>query len=315
MNPEKINKIESSNTPLDIEKMKQDFESFKNAGISIETYYDLQQKFLDEKLKPYQETYEESEEAKIVIETNDEKLLTNEEIGDFVDSKFQGDILRKGLVTTIEIRFSEVNYQAPKGNSFGIEKGEYYLPKTKFLEYFNKLSPEQQKELTGNIYHAESFASWNRITEQENETVGVALLESGHVLPTPVALFNLEFDDETKAISEGKLEEAGLGYLSETKESERQKMYALGTIAHELAHNIFQHLIYGKPHQKEWEEIVDRLGSITKYAEEYKNDKLTHYDENFAEAIRLFTTTKEFLEKSGHSEMARFVEKYFSEIQ
>jgi hypothetical protein len=82
-----------------------------------------------------------------------------------------------------------------------------------------------------------------------------------------------------------------------------------------FAQNIFQHLIYGKPHQKEWEEIVDRLGSITKYAEEYKNDKLTHYDENFAEAIRLFTTTREFLEKSGHSEMARFIEKYFPEIK
>ena len=315
MSPEGINKTESSNHLPRLEQMKQDFESFKNAGISTETYYDLQQKFLDKKLKPYQETYEESEEAKIVIETNDGKLLTNEEIGDFVDSKFQGDILRKGLVTTIEIRFGEINYQAPKENSFGIAKGEYYLPKAKFLEYFNKLSSEQQKELSANIYHAESFASWNRLTGQGYETGGVVLLESGHVLPTPVALFNLEFDDETKAISEGKLEEAGLGYLSETKESERQKMYALGTIAHEIAHNIFQHLIYGKPHQKEWEEIVDRLGSITKYAEEYKNDALTHYDENFAEAIRLFTTTKEFLEKSGHSEMARFIEKYFPEIQ
>src|SRR3989344_295616 len=119
MNPEGIDKIESSNPPPNLEQMKQDFESFKNAGISIETYYDLQQKFLDEKLKPYQETYEESEEAQIVIETNDEKLLTNQEIADFVDSKFQGDILRKGLVTTIEIRFGEVNYQAPKENSFG----------------------------------------------------------------------------------------------------------------------------------------------------------------------------------------------------
>lgn len=103
--------------------------------------------------------------------------------------------------------------------------------------------------------------------------------------------------------------------MSEIKETERQKVYALGIIAHEPAHNIFQHLIYGKPESKEWEEIVDRLGSITKYAEEYKDDKLTHYDENFAEAIRLFTTTKEFLEKSKYSEMARFIEKYFPEVQ
>ncbi len=311
MNPERLNQ----NTTPNFEKMKEVFESFKNAGISIQTYYELQQKFLDDDLKPYQETYEQSEDAQIVIENNDEKLLSNKEIGDFIDSKFQGDILRKALVTNIEIRFGEVNYQAPKENPFGIEQGEYYIPKEQFLEWFNKLSPEQQARLREHVYHAESFANWNRITDEKHEMVKTALSDSGYVFPTPVALFNLEFDEETKAIKEGKLEQAGLGYLETTPEERRQKAYALGTIAHELAHNIFQHLIYGKPHAKEWEEIVNRLGSITKYAEEYKKDSLTHYDENFAEAIRLFTTTREFLEKSGHSEMARFIEKYFPEIQ
>ncbi len=306
--------LEKPNQNPNFEKMKEVFGSFKNAGISIQTYYELQQKFLDDELHPYQETYEQSEDAQIVIENNDEKLLTNEEVGEFIDSKFQGAILRKALVTNIEIRFGEVNYQAPKENSFGIEQGEYYIPKEQFLEWFNKLSPQQQAELSANIYHAESFANWNRITDEKHEMVKTALSDSGHVFPTPVALFNLEFDEESKAIKEGRLEQAGLNYLEKVEETQRQKIYALGTIAHELAHNIFQHLIYGKPHAKEWEEIVDRLGSITKYAEEYKKDELTHYDENFAEAIRLFTTTREFLEKNGYSEMIRFIEKYFPEI-
>ena len=43
--------------------------------------------------------------------------------------------------------------------------------------------------------------------------------------------------------------------------------------------------------------------------------RTTPFFENFAEAIRLFTTTKEFLEKSGYSEMAGFIKKYFPEIQ
>lgn len=312
---ENINNFENTKLTFDLEKMKQAFEPFKNAGIPAQTYCDLQEKILEKSLKPYKETYDQIEETQIIIENNDEKLLTNNEIGNFIDSKFQGDILRKALVTAIEIRFNEVNYQAPKENSFGIEKGEYYIPKKIFLNYFNKLSTEQQKEITKNIYRAESFAKWNRIEEKKHKMIRSALSESGCVFPTPVALFNLEFNEETKAIREGKLEEAGLEYLSKTKKPEREKNYALGTIAHELGHNIFQHLIYKKPQAKEWEEIVDKLGSIAKYAKKYQENKLAHYDENFAEAVRVFTTAREWMDKNRYSDMAQYIKKYFSEIQ
>ena len=311
MNLEKPNQ----NFLLNLEGAREVFQSFKNSGVSAQTYYELQQGFLNGELKSYQETYEQSKGASIIIEDNNEKLLTNKEIGEYIDSKFQGDILRKALVKNIEIRFGEVNYQAPKENLFGIEQGEYYFPKELFSGYFDKLSSERQAEISTNIYHAESFANWNRITDERYEMVKNALSDSGNVFPTPVVLFNLEFDKESRAIKDGKLEQAGLDYLEQVEEIRRQKVYALGTIAHELAHNIFQHLIYKKPNMKEWEEIIGRTGGVTKYTERYKNDLLTYYDENFSESIRLFTTTIEFLEKEKYAEVIRFIEKYFPEIK
>ncbi len=315
MNTERLKVVENTNKTFNKLEIKKDFEPFINSGVSMKTFKNLIEKFLEASLKTYQETYEAMDYPRVSNEGNDEKLLTKNEVTLFINEKFQGNILQKALVSGIELHLNEINYQAIEENFLGLEKGEYYLPKEKFLAYFNKLSFEQQEEMRKNIYHAESFASWNRTTEQENETVNTVLLASGKVLPTPIALFNFEFDKETRAIMEGKIEEAGIGYLSEIKESEREKVYALGNIAHEIAHNIFQHLIYNKPQEKEWEEIVKRLGSVTKYAERYKDDDTTHYDENFAEAVRLFTTTREFLEKNGYMEMVLFIKKYFPEIK
>lgn len=300
-------------TPLNLEEMRADFEGFKNAGLPAQVWQDLQEKFENDKLHSYEDTLNEFGETEIIIENNDEKVITNEELVQFVDLHFSGDILKQALVTAIDIRLNEVNYQAPSDNFIGIETGEYYIPKDVFLKYHDKLSTEQLKHVEDHVYRAESFAVWNRNTS--NELTNVGLVESDVVLPTPIAIFNQEFDKENKGIKENKLDEVGLAYLSVVPQNERSKMYALGALSHEIGHNIFQHLVYKKPHEQEWKDIVDKLGNITEYAKEYDKGNGKDYDENFCEAVRVFTTAREWLDKNGYTEMAGYIEKYFPDIK
>ena len=298
---------------LNLQEMRTDFEGFRNAGLPMQVWQDLQAKFENDELHPYEDTLNNFNETEIIIDNNDEKIITNEELVQFIDSHFSGDILKQSLVTAIDVRLNEVNYQAPKENFIGIDPGEYYIPKEVFLKYHDKLSTEQLKHVEDHVYRAESFAVWNRNTS--NELTNTALVESDAVLPTPVAIFNQEFDKENKSIKENKLDEVGLEYLSVVPENERSKMYTLGTLAHEIGHNIFQHLVYRKPHEQEWKNIGDKLGDITEYAKEYDKGNGKDYDENFCEAVRVFTTAREWLDKKGYSEMAEYIEKYFPEIK
>ncbi|MDE2031110.1 MAG: hypothetical protein KGI58_02530 [Patescibacteria group bacterium] len=293
--------------------MRADFKGYKNAGLPAQVWQDLQEKFENDTLHSYEETLNEFGETEIIIENNDEKVIANEELVKFIDSHFSGDLLKQALVSAIDIRLNEVNYQAPSDNFIGIEAGEYYIPKDVFLKYHDKLSAEQLKHVENHVYRAESFAVWNRNTS--NELTNVGLVEAAAVLPTPVAIFNQEFDKENKGIKESKLNEVGLEYLSVISEEERSKMYTLGTLSHEIGHNIFQHLVYKKPHEQEWKDIIDKLGNITEYAKEYDKGNGKDYDENFCEAVRVFTTAREWLDKNGYAEMAGYIEKYFPDIK
>jgi len=313
MNFEFDQSLKNENPPLNLEEMRENFERFKNAGLPAQVWQDLQEKFKNDTLSSYEETVKEFGETEIIIENNDGKVITNEELKQFTDTHFSGDILKYALITAIDIRLNVVNYQAPADNFIGIESGEYYIPKDVFLKYQDKLSPEQLKHIENHVYRAESFAVWNRNTS--NELTNIALVESNAVLPTPVALFNQEFDRENIGIKENKLDKVGLEYLSGVSESKRSKMYALGSLAHEIGHNIFQHLVYKKPHEQEWKNIVDRLGNITYYAKKYDKGNGKDYDENFCEAVRIFTTTTEWLDQNGYSEMANYIEKYFPDIK
>lgn len=298
---------------LDLKEMKADFEGFKNAGLPAQVWRDLQEKFENDELYSYEETLSRFGETEIIIESNDEKVITNEELVQFIDSHFSGDILKQALVSAIDIRLNEVNYQAPENNFIGIDAGEYYIPKNVFLKYHGNLSADQLKHIEDYVYRGESFSVWNRNTS--NELTNVGLVESGAVLPTPVAIFNQEFDKENRGIKEDKLDEVGLEYLSVVPQAERSKMYTLGTLAHEIGHNIFQHLVYKKPQEQEWKDIVDKLGNITEYAKEYEVENGKEYDENFCEAIRIFTTAREWLDKNGYAEVSDYIEKYFPEIK
>ncbi len=306
--------VEQESPPISLEEMRLEFEQYDNTGLVMEVVGDLVKKFENNELYPYKKTLDKIAEPEIVVESNDEQLFTDTELGEFVDTHFEGNILRKALVSSIKIRLNDVYYQSQEDNFLGLPAGRYYyIPKEVFVKYLGQLSLEQKKHFEEYIYRAESYSIWNSITT--NELLQITLVDPGNVLPTPVVIYNQEFDKENKGIKDNKLKEVGLEYLSLTPQVERSKLYALGSLAHEIAHNIFEHLIKKMPHKKEWEEIVDQLGDITAYAKEYDKGGGKDYEENFCEAVRLFTTAREWLDKNGYSQVVNYIEKYFPEIK
>ena len=63
------------------------------------------------------------------------------------------------------------------------------------------------------------------------------------------------------------------------------------------------------------EKIIDDYGNITNYASKYEErNKEKDYDENFAEAIRIYTVNKNYFEKHNYQKIPEFINKYFSQI-
>ena len=119
-------------------------------------------------------------------------------------------------------------------------------------------------------YRAEAFSSWNL---DENF--------SQKFVPTPIYLYS--YDENLNEIE----------YLKDILPKEKMKLYKLGSVAHEVAHHVYDYII--NPEQKkEWEQIINKINPITNYAKSYFNTKLK-YEESFAEAVRLKTTVPNYL--------------------
>lgn len=308
-NPEKSNTNEKNN-PKEVGK---NFEFFRNRGLPTDVWGDFIQKYQSRELYSYDETINRFQGTELHISGNDERIISSQEFSEFINESFNQDILRKSLVTAIYIRFDEVNYRAIPDNLLGLNPGEYYIPKDVFIKNYQSLSLDQQNIISKDIYRAESFAAWNR--DSQNEATREILIKNKLVLPTPIALFNQEFDMSNIAIRNNNLKDAGLEYLSAVDHQDCKKKYILGTLAHEIGHNIFQHLIHNRDQEHEWKNIIDKNGDITEYARRYNNNGHKNYDENFCEAIRLYTTAYDWIEENDYIEIINYIEKNFPEIK
>lgn len=121
---------------------------------------------------------------------------------------------------------------------------------------------------------AENFTSWT-----PNFT--------GGVMPLPIAVYSFSGEDLDK-----------FDYLDDVPESERMRLYKLGTVAHEVAHHILDYLLTSEE-REELMQLCVNLEPLTPYAKKYKEQdhiSLAGYaNEQFCEAIRLFSTTPDYL--------------------
>jgi len=106
-----------------------------------------------------------------------------------------------------------------------------------------------------------------------------------------------------------------IDYLSEFNDEEKNLKYQVGTIAHEIGHMAYCYQT-GLKEKKEWKKIIDKTGHLTKYSGKYSSGmygKNLRYDEEFAEAVRLYTTSFAYL-KEKFQEVFEFIEKHYEGI-
>ena len=121
-----------------------------------------------------------------------------------------------------------------------------------------------------------------------------------------MVIYNQEFDRESILIIKGQIDEVGLVYLEPIPKNERLERYILSTISHEVGHNLYANLIFRSPLLDKFIAIVDRSGVITVYAGRYKENLYTYYNEYFAEAVRIYTINKRYLDEKGFLISSRF---------
>lgn len=130
---------------------------------------------------------------------------------------------------------------------------------------------KQMPEVKNRKFRAESFVLWN-----------TDLNFSKKFISTPIYFYSFHGEEPEK-----------LDYLGHISAEKKMRQYKLGTIAHEVAHHIYDYLMDADK-RKEWKALVDQTSVITEYANSYAEHKLK-YDEFFTEAIRLKATAGDYL--------------------
>ena len=126
------------------------------------------------------------------------------------------------------------------------------------------------------------------------------------VVPTSINLYNFDYEDLSQ-----------YDYLDSKSEDEKMPIFKFGTVSHEIAHNIYNNIL---THDdiKEFATKVDEIGhGLTAYSRKYidgTHGQSVEYSEEFAEAIRLFITTPEYIEEN-YPKIAVFIREKFPEIK
>jgi len=166
-----------------------------------------------------------------------------------------------------------------------IKEEKFYLPLEKYKEWVSKHPEVKQYK-----FRAESFASYNGNTPLFNSW--------------PIFFYSFEGEDSSN-----------LAYLEGVPEEEKMRRYKLGTIIHELGHALYYNLM-GLDERKEWEEIINEVGHLTEYSAKYASGVhglALNYNEELAEAIRLYTTAHDYLSKNFPT-VIEFLQKKFPEM-
>lgn len=287
----------------DLEGMRKHWVQYQNAGIPQQTWLSLLNELEEGNLsRDYEEALENVQPAEILI--YGKYPYAQETLENFICEKFPGDIIERVLISSLVFHFDRVNVQLPEKNVLGLQKGEYYVPEEVFTQTCNLLSEEEQALLCLDVYRGESFGTWYMNNHTE-----------GHFFPMPIIIFNQNHDEVNKALlKKSSLSQVGVDYLDALPQDVRREQYILGTISHEIAHNMYAYLIFGTELEKKWKDLVDEYGNVTSYAEKYFKKRGTlDYDENFAESMRLYTTQPAYL-RAHYPKYHDFIAQYFPEI-
>lgn len=196
---------------------------------------------------------------------------------EFIYRVFGAELLQKCLVSKVKYAPDKINVQ--------INGTDYMLPVDVYTEW-----EKQMPEVKSRKFRAESFVLWNTDPNFSKKFVS-----------TPIHFYSFHGEEL------GKLD--CLGHVSE---EEKMRQYKLGTVAHEVAHHVYDYLMDADK-RKEWKELVDRTSAITDYAKSYTEHKLK-YDEFFTEAVRLKVTAPDRL-KINFPEIDKFLTDNFPEIK
>jgi len=229
------------------------------------------------KAKSYEEAVDHNRGKEIEFDgfENDSDIF---DIKEFLYNTFGRKLLEECLVSKIKYFSDKILLK--------IGKNTYIVP-IDIYERSRKYIPNIKE----NKYKGAAFSSWNSNHEFSQK----------YVL-TPINLFS--FYDETP-------EE--IDYLEKIPNDKKMRMFKLGIINHEIAHHIYDYLI-DCDKCEEWEKIVEKQKKpLTQYSDRYSNHELK-YDEYFAEAVRIMTTSPGYL-GINFPEIDRFIKVNFPEIQ
>ncbi|TSC79290.1 MAG: hypothetical protein G01um101429_525 [Parcubacteria group bacterium Gr01-1014_29] len=226
------------------------------------------------------QSYDEAVEQNKVVEIDFSGFENDPDIPDakeFVYRVFGAELLQKCLI-------SKVKY-APDRANVQINGADYMLPVDVYAEW-EKVMPEVKNRK----FRAESFVLWNTDPNFSKKFI-----------PTPVHFYSFHGEQPEQ-----------LDYLSHISAEQKMRQYKLGTITHEVAHHVYDYLIDADK-RTQWRELVDRTQTITAYAKSYAEHKLK-YNEFFTEAVRLKTTTPDYL-KTNFPKIDQFLTDNFPDIK
>jgi len=228
------------------------------------------------KAQSYDEAVEQNQDKEIDFSgfENDPDIPDAKE---FVYRVFGVGLLQKCLISKVKYAPNRVNVQ--------INGIDYMLPVDVYAEW-EKVMPEVKNRK----FRAESFVLWNTDPNFSKKFIS-----------TPVHFYSFHGEQPEQ-----------LDYLAHVSAGEKMRQYKLGTIAHEVAHHIYDYLMDADK-RTQWKELVDRNQAVTGYSKSYAEHKLK-YDEFFTEAVRLKTTAPDYF-KTNFPEIDQFLIDNFPDIK
>jgi len=196
---------------------------------------------------------------------------------EFVYRVFGGELLQQCLI-------SKVKY-APDIVNVNINRIDYMLPVDVYKQW-EAVMPEVKNRK----FRAEAFVKWNTDPNFSKKFIA-----------TPINFYSFHGEQPER-----------LDYLADLPAEQKMRYYKLGTIAHEVAHHVYDYLM-NTEQRTVWRELVDRTQPITDYAKSYSQDNIK-YDEFFTEAVRLKTTAPDYL-KTNFPEIDQFLTDNFPSIK
>ncbi|MFA4930950.1 MAG: hypothetical protein WC570_03755 [Patescibacteria group bacterium] len=199
-----------------------------------------------------------------------------------IEDAFGSELLKQCLI-------SEVDYQ-PNIYFCVINGKEYFIPQEMYQLNAARLKPNKYRAMNSSdfIIHHSAKAYYR----------------------TPIRIF--AFDN-----SEG-LDQKYLTHIDDL--TERKRLYKIGTIIHEIGHHMADIIVkQKKDNWKKWQEIVSqRPESMTSYSKKYQGDDIQgddiYFCEEFAEAIRLYTTSQKYLRENYRS-VFDYIQSSFPQIK